>query len=214
MSSNYTWFSCGNLTLEGVWHLPQGKAPFPCVVVCHPHPFYGGSMQTSVIIAICQALSRQQVAAFRFNFRGVDYSEGSFGGGVAEQEDVKAALSVVLSAPEIDPKRIGLAGYSFGASVALPVAVQDERISLLALVSPTLSDSDWQGLKAYHKAKFLIVGDMDFVAPLQQVKQNFAEVPEPKQYQVVSGADHFWAGHEADMADRVADFFATGLAEI
>ncbi len=211
MQSNYTWFPCGDITLEGVWHLPQGTGPFPGVVVCHPHPFYGGSMQTSVIIAICQALSRQQVAAFRFNFRGVEYSEGSFGGGIAEQEDVKAALSLVLSASEIDSERIGLAGYSFGASVALPVAIQDERVSLLALVSPTLSDAAWQELKACHKAKFLIVGDMDFVAPQQQLQQHFAEVPEPKQYQVVSGADHFWVGYEQEVAQKVSQFFTSNF---
>ena len=143
MTSTRARFPCGDITLEGEWHFPQGNGPFPAVVVCHPHPLFGGDMLNNVVVAICQALSRQSIAAFRFNFRGVGNSGGAFGRGIAEQEDVKAALAFVLSNPDIDAGRIGLVGYSFGASVALPVALQDERLGLLALVSPALSDSGW-----------------------------------------------------------------------
>ena len=214
LNSIYSKFPCGDITLEGEWHLPRGKGPFPSVVVCHPHPLYGGDMSNNVVVAICQALPRQSITAFRFNFRGVGNSGGAFGGGIGEQEDVKAALAFALSSPDIDTKRIGLVGYSFGASVALPVALQDEQVSLLALVSPALSDTGWEQLRGYHKSKFLIVGDTDFVIPLERFQQYISDIPDPNQYQVVSGADHFWLGHEEEVAQKVTQFFAAGFSQV
>jgi hypothetical protein len=205
-------FPCGDITLEGEWHLPEGKGPFPNVVVCHPHPLYGGNMLNNVVVAICQALPRHSIAAFRFNFRGVGNSGGAFGEGIAEQEDVKAALAFVLSTPDIDTRKIGLAGYSFGARVALPVALQDERVSLLALVSPALLDSGWEKLKEYRKSKIIIVGDADSFIPLKRFQQHIEDVPDSRQYQVVSGADHFWWGYEAEVAQKVTQFFVAGFS--
>ena len=164
-------------------------------------------MANNTVLAICDALAQMSVAAFRFNFRGVGKSEGSFGESIAEQEDVKAALACALSMPDIDPGRIGLAGYSFGADVALPVAIADKRVSLLALVSPALSDSHWEQLKGYTRPKFLIIGNNDFVIPLPQFQKHIIDVPEPKHWQVISGADHFWLGYEEELGKKVARFF-------
>ena len=171
MSASEVRFPCGDIILEGELNLPHGKAPFPGVVVCHPHPLHGGSMQNNVVVAICGELARNSIAAFTFNFRGVGNSGGEYGEGINEQEDVKAALDFMLSKTDIDTTRIGLAGYSFGAGVALPVAVQDERVHSLALVSPALSDAGWEQLKAYPRPKFIIVGDADFVIPLERLQQ-------------------------------------------
>ena len=209
MSQAHITFPCGDISLEGVWHFPPGTGPFPAVVVCHPHPLYGGDMSNNVVLAICQELAGRSIAALRFNFRGVGRSGGTFGGGVAEQEDVKAALAFVSSAPDIDPKRIGLAGYSFGVSVAVPVAVEHNKVSLLALVSPALSDSGWEQLRRYLKPKFLISGDYDFA--IQHFQQYIKDIPEPKQYQVISGADHSWQGYEEEVGQEVAQFFVAGF---
>ncbi len=204
-------FPCGDISLEGIWHLPQATSSLPAVIVCHPHPLYGGNMSNNVVFAICQVLAQRSIAAFRFNFRGAGKSEGDFGEGITEQEDVKAALAFISTAPDIDPKRIGLAGYSFGAGVALPVALQDERVNLLALVSPALSDSGWEQIKGYTKPKLLICGNHDFVIPLSQFEQYIKDIPEPKYCQVISGADHFWQGYEEEVAQKVAQFFVAGF---
>ena len=209
--NGHTTFPCGDIILEGEWQLPRAIGSFPVVVVCHPHPLYGGDMSNNVIFAVCQAFPQQSIAAFRFNFRGVGRSGGVFGGGITEQEDVKAALTFVSSMPGIDPKRIGLVGYSFGASVALPVALQDERVNLLALVSPALSDSGWEQLKRYNKPKLLIVGDADAFIPPEQFQPHIKDIPDPKQYQVILGADHFWWGYEEEVAQKVTQFFIAGF---
>lgn len=211
MSREHTAFPCGDISLEAVWHFPEGLDSLPAVIVCHPHPLYGGNMSNNVVFAICQALAQQSIAALRFNFRGVGKSGGAFGEGVGEQEDVRAALDFVLARPGIDQERIGLAGYSFGGSVALPVAVEDERVKRLALVSPALSDSGWEELKGYGRPKLVIIGENDFVIPEGQLWQQVKDILEPKQWQVIAGADHSWAGFEEEVAGKVAGFFAEGF---
>jgi alpha/beta superfamily hydrolase len=207
-------FPCGELSLEGVWHLPEAAGPFPVVIVCHPHPLYGGDMTNNVVLVICEALAAQSIAALRFNFRGVGMSDGIFGGGIGEQEDVKAAITFALSTPGIDTSKIGLAGYSFGARVVLPVAVQDDRINHLALVSPALSEDNWEQLKGYRKAKFLIRGDVDAIIPVELWQNNISTIPEPREDYVVPGVDHFWWEHETELAWRVSGFFASGFRPV
>jgi len=170
-------------------------------------------MRNSVVMAICEQLSRHSIAAFRFNFRGVGRSGGSFGGGVAEREDVKAALTFVSSTSNIDSARIGLAGYSFGASVTLPVAVEDACVSLLALVSPAILETGWEQLEQYNRPKFVIAGDADSVIMLERLRQNVGDIRLPEQYELVSGADHFWWDYEDVLARKVAEFFLAGFKD-
>ncbi|MFC1991341.1 alpha/beta hydrolase [Chloroflexota bacterium] len=207
-------FPCDDITLEGEWLSPEAVGPFPAVIVCHPYPPRGGNMLNNVVTAIYEALPEYAVAAFRFNFRGVGGSEGSFGEGIAEQEDVKAALDFVLSSPDVDSDKIGLAGYSFGAMVALRVAVQDKRVSLLGLVSAPLSDAEWEQLKEYDKPGLLVVGDADQMIPLERFQQHIKDIPDPEQYQIVPGADHFWGGHEEAVARKVSRFFYAGFNQV
>ncbi len=209
MSQVHTTVPVGDISLEAVWHFPEGSGPFPAVIVCHPHPLYGGSMSSNVVFAICQALAQKSMAALRFNFRGVGKSGGEFGEGIAEQEDIKAALDFVAATANIDQKRKGLAGYSFGAGVALPVAAQDKRVSLLALISPALAEEGWEQLKSYARPKLVIAGDSDFVIPRAQLAKLAGDMPE--QYQVIAGADHFWGGYEEELAEKLSRFFAEGF---
>jgi putative ATPase len=207
MSNGMVRFSCGDITLEGMWHLPQADGPFPVVVVCHPHSLYGGNMFNNVVAAICGAVSQQGIAAFRFNFRGVDESEGQFGGGVAERDDVRAALEFVTSSDKINAGKVGLVGYSFGGSVALPVALEEERVRYLALISPALTESGWQQLEKYPRPKLVIVGGNDSVIRVEKFQQLAKAARHSEEYQTITGADHFWGGYEKEMSRRVADFY-------
>jgi alpha/beta superfamily hydrolase len=209
VTEKYVTFSGDGLELEGILHLPQGKPPFPAVAMCHPHPLYGGNMHNNVVIAICQALARVFIACLRFNFRGVGRSEGNFSSGIGEQEDVKAALTFLSTASEVNPDRIGLAGYSFGTMVALPVALRSNKVRAVALVSPILSTSDWEQLKNYVNPKLLLIGSEDYFVSFPEKELRPGQFPEPKQYEVISGADHFWFGYEEEVSDKVSNFFAT-----
>jgi len=201
-------FPCGDITLEGEWLFPDGKGPYPGVVVSHPYPPNGGSMQSSVITAIWQALARDSIAAFRFNFRGVGESEGSFGEGVAEREDVKAALDFAIATEGIDNGKIGLAGYSFGAMMSVPVAVRDERVAGLALVSAPLSDDNWKRLESYDKPGIFIIGENDRIVSLELFRKQMENSTDPGQYRIIPGSDHFLDGYEEEVGSIVSRFFA------
>lgn len=92
VSERVTFETDDGLQIEGLLHLPEAT-PAPAIVVCHPHPQYGGEMRNNVVDAICKAALDQGIGALRFNFRGVGGSEGQYGGGVAERKDVAAALA-------------------------------------------------------------------------------------------------------------------------
>ena len=66
-----------NLQLEGFLALPEspGGRPYPAVLLCHPHPLYGGNMDNTVIVAVSRTLVGRGIASLRFNFRGVGNSE-------------------------------------------------------------------------------------------------------------------------------------------
>jgi alpha/beta superfamily hydrolase len=202
-------FLCGALTLEGISSIPEGKDPLAGVVVCHPHPLYGGMMDNNIVVAVCHALSHASIASLRFNFRGVGGSQGAFDNGIGEQDDVAAALSFLSSMEGVDRERLGLCGYSFGAGVALDVATNNEMVKALALVSPILPPTS--PLESYVKPKLLLWGSEDLALPAVDLKSFADELPEPKQFKVISGADHLWWGYEDKVGARVAAFFTEAL---
>lgn len=200
-------FASGDLTLEGLFHRPQA-APHPAVVVCHPHPLYGGDMHNSVVTAVCQALVEAGIAALRFNFRGVGRSQGRFGDGVGERADAIAALAHLRQIEGVDPAKVGIVGYSFGAAVALVAA--DERVAaVVAISTPTFG----RGIPelSIRCSTLLMSGDRDNVAPPGQLTTLVEMIGPQCQVGLVRGADHFWWGHEEKLAQAVAGFLRDSL---
>ncbi len=120
MEATRVTFNSGSLSLEGMLAIPEGPGPFPAVVVCHPHPLYGGNMDNNIVDGLCKALGQLPLISLRFNFRGVGRSEGQFGQGVGEKQDIGAAISFASTIERVDRAAIGLAGYSAGAGFAIP----------------------------------------------------------------------------------------------
>jgi len=201
-------FPCGNIQLEGMLHLPESKEPSPVVVVCHPHPLYGGDMDNGVVLSVCSALEKSRIATLRFNFRGVGSSGGGYSEGRGEQDDVVAALDFLAAVKEIDAHRIGLAGYSFGGMVAEAVAMKDKRVRQLALISPVLEQAAWAQLQEYALRKLIIIGDEDSTIVFRPFQRYFNDA---RQYQLIPGADHFWVGFEEMLGDKITCFIRDGF---
>jgi alpha/beta superfamily hydrolase len=193
------------ISLEGIFALPDGDGPFPLVVVCHPHPLYGGNMYNNVVHAVCEKLGDGNMASLKFNFRGVGGSGGAYAGGAGEIEDAKAAITFGLGQPRIEGRSAGLCGYSFGGMVAFSAAVEDERVGAVAGISPLVQPPDL--LDHYEKPKLLVCGDQDEFIPLKNLEDLIRKIPEPKEMTLYPGVDHFWGGEDMAMAERVADFF-------
>lgn len=202
---------CGDITLEGEWLFPDMEKPFPAVVVAHPFPPMGGTMRNSVVTAIWQALASRGITALRFNFRGTGRSQGSFDEGAGERDDVKAALEVAFNTEGIDLNKVGLAGYSFGAMMSVPVALRDERVKSLAVVSAPLSGDNWKKLDEYRKPHLVVVGENDEMVSMDLFRRHMEKVSDFGKYHIVPGGDHSLFGHEEEVGEVVGEFFAENI---
>ncbi len=211
MKRKEIFFPSGNLKLEGRLAIPDRAGKVAGVVLCHPHPLYGGSMDNNVLFALSAALTGRGVASLCFNFRGVGQSEGRYDGAQGEIDDALAATAFLAGLAGIDPAGLGLAGYSFGGAIALEAGLQSDMIRAVAAVSPhqipALDGAAWPWL--------LLCGSADNLIPVSVVlkqKKKIIEADGAGAVEMIDGADHFWYGHEQIVADRVTFFFQQHLA--
>lgn len=164
-------------------------------------------MYNAVVASVCDQLISRGTNALRFNFRGVGESQGVHGDGVDELQDVRAAVDYLISLPTSRAGRVGIAGYSFGSTVGLREATQDDRVCAVAGIAPPVGVEDFSFLRDYGRPKFFIVGEHDEYAPTDQFLKFIEELPEPKQFELTPHADHFWSGFERRVGVKVAEFF-------
>ena len=67
------------------------------VVICHPHPLYGGNMNNNVVDAIEYGFSERGFTTLKFNFRGVGLSGGCYDEGDGEVDDLAASIKFSFS---------------------------------------------------------------------------------------------------------------------
>ncbi len=202
MTGEPVTFRSGDVLLEGRLHRPPGR-PRARAVVCHPHPRYGGDMDSGVVVALCRRLARGGAVALRFNFRGVGASGGIHDDGRAERADVAAAVDRVRAEAADGP--LWLLGYSFGAWVSGEAGAAG-GVDALVAVAPPLAVYPMAGWARRPEPKLVVVGDRDGFCPLDRFDGWWQRVAPPAERSVVAGADHFFLGREAEVADRAAGF--------
>ena len=205
-------FFVSELSLEGVLALPDDPPRrCPAAAVCHPHPALGGTMDNGVVTAICRTLAWKGIASLRFNFRGVGQSGGEFTNGEIEGEDVRGALDALKHWPGIDGRRLAVAGYSFGAGVALRSARDLKTAKCLALVAPPNSSLQSKSVRGYRKPMLFVAGERDRISSATTLRKSLDELDLDVELYTSEGADHSMSGAEADIASRVADFIAESI---
>jgi alpha/beta superfamily hydrolase len=176
--------TAGGPTLDGMVAHPPGATRG--VVVCHPHPLYGGDMDNPVVLVLVHACWDAGLAVLRFDFRGVRRSAGVHSGGVGEQEDVRAALDLLEDRLHETP---ALAGYSFGAAMAAAVAAAGRPLAGLALVAPPGA----QAIPAAPYPVLVVAGSDDHVCSGATLAAWRAALPGGSVH-VIPGGDHFFSG--------------------
>ncbi len=178
-------------------------------MVAHPHPLYGGTMLNKVVFHLARSLGHDlDLAALRFNFRGVGASAGEHGEGQGEAEDLLAAWAEA-------ERRAGAgllvaAGFSFGAAMSLRAAEaragRGERLPdalalagvPLRLFPPPDSPADRIPLAAVH-------GERDAFTPPEAVGQWIESRRGPGAFRVLRGADHFLEGQLPEAVSFLSD---------
>ncbi len=215
--------------LEALLEPPVGKHRSLAAVVCHPHPLYGGTMHNKVVFHIAKTLRELGMPVLRFNFRGARSigihpdmhvglkarhslrSEGVHSNGFGGVEDARAAVEYLTT---LYPQAaICLAGFSFGATVAMHLGAQDDRIQQLLAVGlpvPQSGTGRFSFLEGVTKPKLFIQGTRDEFGARGKLQELFDRLPEPKRLVFLQGAGHFLDGHLDQLAAAIRDYFGAG----
>ena len=178
------------------------------VLLCHPHPLYGGTMHSAVVVAIAKVIAERDlaVATLRFNYRGVGASGGSYGAGQGEVLDARAALRALRTrAPKA---KVTVCGYSFGTWVGLRAAAIEGGVERVALVAPAVRIFDFVREDAAKLGETIAIylGDED----------EFCDVAEARELAVALGAslqvfeksDHYFLAGRRKLAEAIVPFLA------
>lgn len=201
---------CG--VLEAQLSCPQGVAPVlreglsrGVAVIAHPHPLYGGTMHNKVVHYLARTLNQLGMPALRFNFRGVGKSEGTYADGVGEVDDLLAATQWLRR--QFPGRPLWLAGFSFGAYVALRASPQLQPQQLIT-VAPPVNIFDLASLPEMSLPWLLLQGGADEVVPAAQVLEWAQGLPVPPRILYLEQAGHFFHGRLNELRDALLHHFA------
>ncbi len=195
--------AAGGVDLEARWDLPA-EARGPVVVLCHPHPRYGGTMSLPLLRTVAARLAGAGCPVLRFNFRGVGASGGSWSGGEAEVEDVATAAAAATAAFPLLP--LALAGWSFGAVAALRWQAHARGAGPFAGIAPPVRSDLVPPLPPPEALppgrRLFLIGDRDQFTPVADLSAYAAAAG--ADLLVLPGSDHFFFGREGLVAAAVA----------
>jgi uncharacterized protein len=175
---------------------PSGTTVAGVVVLCHPHPQYGGNRFDTVVTALFERLPAGAFAALRFDFRR------EFAGGVGERLDVVAALDHLDTVPDVDGVPRFVVGYSFGAIVVL--SIDDVRIRAIGAVAPPLAVMP----TGEPRVPVLVLTPRHDQFSPPEATTAIVGAWQQAELDVIESADHFLAGHTAAVAERVTTWLA------
>lgn len=188
--------------LEARLEEPENRDPIEAALVCHPHPQHGGTMLNKVVHRVALGLRRSGCVVLRFNYRGVNLSEGKYDDGVGEVEDARAALSFLLSRYPTLP--VTLAGFSFGSRIALKLGCElgyPRRV--IAVGFPTVY-KDRSYLEGCTLPRVFIQSTHDEFGPMADLAPLVAALPDPKKLIAIQASDHFFVDALPELENAVA----------
>jgi alpha/beta superfamily hydrolase len=189
--------------LEALLEEPEDRDPVEAALVCHPHPQHGGTMHNKVAYRLARGLRKAGSAVLRFNYRGVNLSEGQYAHGEGEIEDARSALSFLRHRyPDLP---FTLAGFSFGSRIVLRLGC--ERIGARRIIAagfPTVY-KDVSYLNGCKVLRIFVQSTHDRYGPLADLTKLVATLPEPKQLIAVPARDHFFAGSLDSLEEAIVN---------
>ena len=187
-------------SLEGILQTGDEQAPLSAIV-CHPHPQHGGTMHNKVVFYAAKAFGELGWPVLRFNFRGVSGSSGSYGEGLGEQEDVRAALDF------LGADKVVLAGFSFGSRVGLTVGAEDDRAVALCGIGLPVASGGLEAIQRSPKPKLFVQGRLDQFGPPELMQPWFEAAAEPKRLDWIDHADHFFTERVEPLKAAIISYF-------
>ena len=190
--------------LEYIFNEPEETGSIRrAALLCHPHPLFGGTMNTRIVFHMNRALNEMGMPVLRFNFRGVGGSGGEHDHGQGEMEDAQAALAFLR---ERYPLPVVLGGFSFGSAVVLDLLARSEMpaveraliVGVPVVRRPMPETLIWTGPKLF------ISGGRDEFGSAEAVRAYFDRLEQPKRLIFFDEADHFLTGRMDEFRNTLA----------
>lgn len=186
------------------------QAPRGVMLLTHPHPLYGGSMDNKVVYTLSRIALQAGCVSLRFQFRGVGESGGSHDEGHGETRDTAFMLQALRQNwPDI-PSLLG--GFSFGAYMAIKVAAQDAALAGLVTIAPPLAYAGDAAVPQPQCDWLLLHGDADDVVDHAQTHTLAQAMAQPPQWVSVPGTGHFFHGQLSLMREHVTPWISQKVA--
>jgi len=199
--------------IEGRYHQnPNPKAPV--ALVLHPHPLYGGTMNNKITYNLYKAFANNGYSVLRINFRGVGKSQGKFDNGIGELMDITAVINW-LHDQNMEATDFWIAGFSFGAWIALQTVMRRPEIENYILVAPPASKYDFNFIVPCSASGLIIQGEKDEITK-EQDSARLAEKLSARDgaeiaYQMVPNADHFFKEQMPEFEEVVDNYIKSRL---
>ena len=178
--------------LEALLEEPENGEPREAALVCHPHPQHGGTMHNKVVYRIARGLRSSGAVVLRFNYRGVNLSEGEYAHGEGELEDARTALNYLRGRyPDLP---FTLAGFSFGSRIVLKLGCEGIGARRVIAVGFPTTYKERSFLDGCTVPKVFVQSTRDQYGPIPDLEPLVASLAEPKKLVLVDAADHFFAG--------------------
>jgi alpha/beta superfamily hydrolase len=179
------------------------------VIICHPHPQHGGTMDNKVVTTLMRTYRDLGVHVLRFNFRGVGKSEGVFDNAKGELDDLLAVIEWAKN--NLPESPMLLAGFSFGSSIAARASYAVAHLRHLTLVAPPVERYDYDREGVFNAPVCVVQGDQDERVIAQGVYDWVAQLQSPSELIRYPEATHFFHGF---LSQLKTDLSATLLRQI
>ncbi|WP_395771276.1 alpha/beta hydrolase [Arenimonas sp.] len=175
----------------------------PVAVICHPHPPDGGSMHNKVVSTLAKAFTEGGYIAVRFNFRGVGISGGGYDQGRGELADCRAVIDWVQAQRPQSP--LALAGFSFGAWVALNAAAFYSPVQMVS-IAPPVGFRDFSEIRHPRCPWLAVQGEADEIVPAAGVLEWLKAQTPPPEIVAMPETSHFFHGQLVPLREHVKHF--------
>jgi alpha/beta superfamily hydrolase len=196
--------NAGNLQIRPLWQNSDAV-----VVICHPHPLMGGTMDNKVVTTLARFFRTKGISVIQFNFRGVGESSGLHADGIGEVDDFFSVLNWVAS--QNTARRLYVAGFSFGGYIAAAACDRLIRensnqfdLAKLYLVAPAVENYSMSDLTLPPDTVVIVGAQDEVVAPqkiIDWVNERHFDLA------IIPECSHFFHGHLPEIGSQLEHRF-------
>ena len=189
----------------------------PIVLILHPDPSRGGSMNTKIIFRLYKQFINNGFSTIRFNFRGVGKSEGVFDNGQGELSDAAAALDWI-ERENLDYSQCWVSGFSFGALICMQLIMRRPEVNNFIAISPQPNVYDFSFLAPCPTSGQVLYSDGDELVTKETIDELDNRIKNQKGIEVIftkiKNSNHFFKDKEDELSKEIEKYMKEKTALI